>query len=108
MPHALIRRFREWNRVRRARVRPAAFCMIATRDFLPWAVVLIDAIRRHHPDAVVALLHVSRDRSATLPVMDHVNVISSSALLEPAEEAALWARYTNSEFCFALKPRLLR
>lgn len=99
---------RRWLRGNQARSRTLDFCTIATRDFLPWAIVLFDAIRKHHPSSRLLLLYVRRDdEPSQLPVLEGVEVLATRALVDAETEAALRRRYNVPEFCFALKPRLL-
>jgi len=100
--------WRRWLRGNRSRSRSLAFCTIATRDFLPWAIVLFDSIRKHHPSARLVLLYVGRDgEPSQLPQLEGVEVLATRALVDAEMEATLRRRYTVPEFCFALKPRLL-
>jgi hypothetical protein len=88
--------------------RRLVFCTIATRDFLPWALVLFDSLRRHHPEARLLLLHVSRDgEEPRVPVIDDVEVITVRDLVDTEQERLLRRRYSVPEMCFALKPPLL-
>ncbi len=99
---------RRWLRGIRSQSRSLAFCTIATRDFLPWAIVLFDSIRRHHPSARLSLLYVGRDdEPSQLPDLEGVEVLATRALVNAETEATLRRRYTVPEFCFSLKPRLL-
>ena len=97
------------HRLRRSRSRRVAFCTIATEDFLPWTLVLFDALARHHPGAGRVLLYVRAEGEAhRVPAIDGVTVIAVGDLVDAAQEAALRRRYRMAELCFALKPRLLR
>jgi hypothetical protein len=99
---------RRWLRGIRSQSRSLAFCTIATRDFLPWAIVLFDSLRKHHPSAHLVLLYVRRDNEPSqLPDLEGVEVLATQALVDTETEATLRRRYTVPEFCFALKPRLL-
>ena len=104
----ILERYRRWLRGNRARSRKLAFCTIATKDFLPWAIVLFDSVRKHHPSSRLLLLYVMReDEPPQLPHLEGVEVLTTRALVDAEMEATLRRRYTVPEFCFALKPRLL-
>jgi hypothetical protein len=97
------------RRSRRARTRRLAFCTIATRGFLPWALVLFDSLRRHHPRATLVLLYVGEDLDdRALPQINGVQVVASREIVPAEREAELRRRYSMPELCFALKPGLLR
>ncbi|HYC36883.1 MAG TPA: hypothetical protein VEC19_10705 [Usitatibacter sp.] len=100
---------RRWADERRAATRRVVFCTIATPDYLSWALSLFDSVRRHHPRATLLLLAVGRNADdRAVPRLDGVEVIWTRHLVDAASEAALRRRYTMSELCFSLKPRLLR
>lgn len=89
--------------------RKLAFCTIATRAFVPWSLVLFEALREHHPNAERVLLYVREPEEAyRLPVIEGVKVIGLDALVSAEVEAMLRRRYGLAELCFALKARLLR
>jgi hypothetical protein len=99
---------RGW-RILRSRRRSLCFCTIASRDFLPWAIALVDALRGHHPAASFVLLYVpAAEEVRATPVIDGVTVVTPSDLVDAGGEAVLRRRFTLGELCFALKPRLLR
>lgn len=92
-----------------ARRRSVAFCTLASRAYLPWALVLLDAIRSWHPRAALLLLYVRQnDEEPRLPVVPGVHVLSVGDLVAGALEAGLRRRYSLGELCFCLKPRLLQ
>lgn len=100
-----------WMRlVGRARIgsRRVCFCAIATQDFLPWALVLFDSLRRIHPQASLLLLYVTRSgETPRLPVIEGAHVIGVADLVDAATQATLRRRYSIPELCFSLKPALL-
>jgi len=108
MLRSFLARRRRQRHAAAAAGRRLVFCTIATRDFLPWALVLFDSLRRHHPAARLLLLHVSRDGEAPdLPVIDGADVIAVPDLVDEAQERLLRSRFKVPEMCFALKPALL-
>ena len=106
---AFLEGLRRGHRLRRSRARRVAFCTIATEAFLPWALVLFDALARHHPHAARVLLYVrAGDEAHRVPRVEGVTVLAVEDLVDAATEATLRRRYGIAELCFALKPRLLR
>jgi hypothetical protein len=102
---ALLRAWRQGN----ARSRRAAFCSIATEAYLPWTLVLFDAVARFNPRAPRVLLYVRSPGEAwRSPRIDGAQVIGVEDLADAAHEADLRRKYTLAELCFAFKPRLLR
>jgi hypothetical protein len=102
---SLLRRL---SRLARTEWRRYAFCTIATSDFLPWALVLFESIHRHHPSAQCVLLYVHAEgEPRALPVIEGVEVIGTSAVVDADREADLRRRFNVAELCFALKPALL-
>lgn len=100
---------RRGRQLRQARSRGLAFCMLANRPYLPWALVLVDALRRHHPGARMALLYVSDEEGdASFPKIEGVEVLTLDALLDAEEARHRRRRYGIAELLFSLKPRLLR
>lgn len=98
-----------WFRLRAARRRSLAFCAIATREFLPWALTLFDSLRRHHPAASLVLLYVPKNGEPShVPVFEGARVLSPADLVDPETERSTRRRYGIAEFCFALKPALMR
>ena len=107
--YAYIERRRRRLREENAATRRVAFCTIATQSFVPWALVLFDSLRKHHPQAELVLLYVREaGEERREPAMQGVHVIGIDKLLGDEAEAGLRARYGLAELCFALKPRLLR
>jgi hypothetical protein len=91
-----------------ARPAPDAFCTIATRGFLPWSRVLLESIGQRHPNGSRVLLYVPTEADEIIPRIDGVDIVLVKDLVSAEAEALLRRRYTVPEFCFALKPRLLR
>lgn len=104
-----IEGLRRGHRLRRSRSRRVVFCTLVTEGFLPWALVLLDSLARHHPGAARVLLYVRAEGEANrVPVIEGVPVLAVEDLVEAPLEADLRRRYGPAELCFALKPRLLR
>jgi len=96
--------------IRRARAqrRRSVFCTIATEAYLPWTLVLFEALARHHPGAARVLLYVrAAGEAARLPVIEGAHVIAVEDLVDASTEEDLRRKYTLAELCFAFKPRLL-
>lgn len=106
---SLARNVRRHTWHKRSAGRRVAFCTIATSDFLPGALALLDSVREAHPSAELCLLFIgATPSSAATPALDGVRVMTIGDLVASDAEVDLRLRYTTAEFCFALKPRLLR
>lgn len=102
--NAIFRRLR----LLRSRLRKAAFCTIATESYLPWTLVLFDAVKQLYPGAPRVLLYVrAKDEPGRLPQIEGVHVAGIEDLADPAHEAGLRRKYNLAELCYAFKPRLL-
>jgi hypothetical protein len=84
----------------------AVACTVVARNYLPYARVLGDGWRHHHPDVPLRVLLIDEDAP---PPGAHPDLIGAAAVEEAdGELARLRGIYTPAELATALKPRLLR
>src|SRR3954465_593063 len=82
-------------------------CTTSTRAQLPAARVLCESLRRHHPDAEIALLVVDGvDGAEREP--PGVRLVTSDAIAPPEVVARLMMMCTSTELARALTPYLVR
>lgn len=107
MIRSLLRRMFPSPSARPRRTR--AYCTLATREFLPQVHALVESLRSAMPEARAVLLFVTRPgEDPAPPAWQGLEIIGVRDLVDTETERILRRRYSLGEFCFSLKPFLMR